>query len=85
MKTTRLSVDAAKEEIAKQPERQKGQWTRLVEEVKKTGQAVKVSELSRGQCWGLKRALKEGGLEGRVVDKSTAVIILPPEKAPKVK
>jgi len=85
MKTTKLSVEAAKEELSKQPTRQKGQWILVIEEVKKSGSAVKVSDLTRGSCWGLMRAVKEAGLVGRVVDKSTGVIILPPEKSQKVK
>jgi len=85
MKTTKLSVEAAKDEISKVPERKAGQWTKICEEVKKTGQPVKVSEITRGQCWALRRTSREAGLESRVVDKGTAVIVMPPEKAPKVK
>jgi len=85
MKTQKLTVEAAEEEFAKAPTRQVGRWTVLVAEVKKTGQPVKVTELSRGQCWGLKRAAKDAGLRAKVLDKSTAVLVLPPEKATKAK
>jgi hypothetical protein len=74
----KISIEAAKNELAKTPERKMGQWAKLVAEVKKDGQARKVTGLSRGSAWGLMRTAKQAGLTARVLEKGTVVVILPP-------
>jgi hypothetical protein len=80
MKTTKMTVEMAEKEIAEKPTRKKGQWKEIIAEVKKSKTAVKISDITRGQCWALKRAAKDENLDSEVVDKSTAVIVLPPKK-----
>lgn len=79
MKKISMTVEAAKKEIEAKPHTRKGQWTSVVAEVKKTGEPVKIAEITRGQCWALKRTAREAGLESEVMDKNTAVIVLPPK------
>jgi len=80
MKEQKMSIEDAKKEIEAQPTKKKGQWTKICKKVKDTGQPIKVTGITRGQCWALKRAAKDAKLEATVIDKSTGVIVLPPKK-----
>lgn len=48
--------------------------------MKKTGKAIEVTGITRGQSWSLKRTATQDGLKATVLDKGERVIVLPPEK-----
>jgi len=79
VKMERIAVETAEELIKNAPTRQPGKWNEVFEAVKKTGDAVKVSDISRGTAWHLKRRAKEQGLVARVIG-GTTVIIMPAKK-----
>lgn len=76
MKIEKLSQDEAAAAISKIPEREAGKWVELVNKVVRTGQAVKVTGLTRGQCYNLKKVADKAGLVVRTTDKSSTVIIM---------
>lgn len=76
MKIEKLSVEEAASAISKIPVRQAGKWVELVEKVVKTGQPVKVTGLTRGQCYNLKKVADKNGLVARTTDKSSTVILM---------
>ena len=78
MKLQKMSTVVAEQEIAKQPSRQKGAWKATLEELIKTKQGAKVSELTRGQTAALIREAKLQGFTAVACEKYTAVILNPP-------
>lgn len=78
MKRETVSRASAEKIKAEAPQRQPGKWTTILAEVLKSGTCEKISGLTRGQCWGLKRAAKDKGVEATVIEKSTAVLLIPP-------
>lgn len=79
VKVERIAVETAEEMIKNAPTRQPGRWNKVFETVKKTGDAVKVEDVSRGTAWHLKRRAKEQGLVARVIG-GTTVVIMPAKK-----
>ena len=51
--------------------------------MKKTGKAVRITGITRGQGWSIKRTATQAGLKATVLEKGEVVIILPPEKVKK--
>jgi len=83
MKVKALTKEEAAEILEKHPTRAKGQWTQIFERVKKTGQPVEVSDLSKGSIAGAARKAKELGLPYRAFYKDGRFLVLPPEKPAK--
>jgi len=75
------SPDLLKEDFDSAPERKVGRWDEVCEQVKKTGKAANITGLTRGQAWSLKRTATNAGLEARVLEKGTRVVIMPPAKS----
>lgn len=83
VKVEKMSAVAAETEFKKAPTRQQGKWIALLDELLKTGQGGKVTELSRGSAYSLARQAKDKGFLVRTTDKGTTVIIAPKPKAQK--
>ena len=83
MKVSKKSSAEVEKEFKKNPPHKQGQWTIIMEQVKKTGVAVEVTDLSKGQIAGAARKAKDLGLRIRCVYKDGRVLILPAE--PKTK
>ena len=81
VKISAISKKAAAEELAKK--RVKGQWATIVEQVQKSGEPVKVEEISRGQVAAIYRTASAAGLKLRANYKEGYVILDAPEVAPK--
>ena len=80
MKSKTVTPAEAAKILAENPRRSVGQYAKLCEDVIKSGQPMLVSDLSRGQCWNVKRLAISKGLVAQVVGKSTAVLIQPAKK-----
>jgi len=79
MKISKKSAAEVEKEYRESPPRQKGAWTEIVERVKDTGQAVEVTELSKGQVAAAARKFKEEGLRFRAFYNEGRILVLPPE------
>lgn len=82
-KIEKMSAVAAETEYRKAPERKVGKWKALLEELKKSGEGVKVTDLSRGSAYSFARSAKEAGFLARTTDKGTTVIVAPKPKETK--
>ena len=80
MKVDKLVMKEAEEAWAKIPERRTGWIKELLVEVKRTKQAVKITELTSGQISGVHRKCKEEGYRCKTIEKGTGVLVLPPTK-----
>lgn len=83
MKVSKKSSAEVEKEFAENPARKKGAWTDIYEKVKKSGQSIEVTELSKGQIAGASRKAKEQGLRFRAFYKDGRILILPAEKQTK--
>ena len=79
MKISKKSAAEVEKEYAENPPRAKGQWNDIVERVKKSGQAVEVTDLTKGQVAAATRKFKEVGLRYRAFYKDGKVLVLPAE------
>ena len=79
MKISKKSAADVEKEFAENPPRAKGQWNEIVERVKKTGAAVEVTDLSKGQVAAAMRKFKEVGLRYRAFYKDGKILVLPAE------
>ena len=79
-KVEKMSAVSAEMEYNKTPTRKMGKWKELLEELHKSGQGAKVSEIGRGSAYSLARAAKEKGFLCKTTDKGTTVIIVPKPK-----
>jgi hypothetical protein len=77
MKISKKSAAEVEKEYKENPPRAKGQWNDIVEKVKTTGQAVEVTDLSKGQVAAASRKFKEVGLRFRAFYKDGKVLVLP--------
>ena len=74
VRITKMTAEQAADEIKKHPTREIGKWTKICEEVRKSGQAVKLESITRGQAWSVKRKAKEVGILA-VVTKDGDVVL----------
>jgi hypothetical protein len=72
-----ITVEEAQEIMAKYPKRARGEWQKLLEQVKKTKKAVVISDISRGMAWNIARSAKQSGLVARVIEGGKAVVVSP--------
>jgi len=77
MKISKKSSAEVEKEYKENPPRAKGQWTHVVEMVQKSGQAVEVTDLSKGQVAAASRKFKEVGLRFRAFYKDGTILVLP--------
>jgi hypothetical protein len=74
MKMVKRTEEQIKVELAKSPIREIGKWTKICEEVKKSGQAVELTEITRGQAWSIKRKAKETGIHAKVTKEGNVLL-----------
>jgi len=75
----KITREQAEETLKKHPARVKGQWAELIEEIKKDGLPREVRGVTRGQAWGLARAVKAAGMSYRVLEKGEMILVIPPK------
>jgi hypothetical protein len=83
MKVSKKTSVEVEKEFAEAPLHQKGKWTALMEDVKKTGKSVEVTELTQGSIAGAARRVKQLGLRCRTFYKEGRILILPADKPAK--
>ena len=74
MKMVKRTDKEIKDELAKSPIREIGKWNRICEDVKKSGQSVELSEITRGQAWSIKRKAKEAGIHAKVTKEGNVLL-----------
>jgi len=77
MKISKKSAVEVEKEYETSPPRPKSVWQDVITKVKRTGQAVEVTELSKGSVAGGARACKEAGLRFRAFYGEGRLLILP--------
>jgi len=77
MKISKKSAVEVEKEYETSPPRPKSVWQDVIAKVKKSGQAVEVTELSKGSVAGGARACKEAGLRFRAFYGEGRLLILP--------
>ena len=79
MKISKKSAAEVEKEYKENPPRKMGQWTEVVETVKKFEQATEITGLSKGQVAAAARKFKECGLRFRAFYGEGRILVLPPE------
>jgi len=74
VKITKKTDSEIKDELAKSPVREIGKWEKICEQVKKSGQSVELSEITRGQAWSVKRKAKEKGIHAKVTKEGNVLL-----------
>jgi len=77
MKISKKSAVEVEKEYKESPPRPKSVWRDVIARVEESGQAVEVTELSKGQVAGGARAVKEAGLRFRAFYGEGRLLILP--------
>lgn len=57
-------------------------WGEMFDTLTKEGGAVKVTDLSRGAAWGLKKTALSKGFEAKITDKGATLVISTKAKVP---
>ena len=77
MKISKKSSAEVEKEYKENPSRPKSVWQEVITKVKDSGQAVEVTDLSKGSVAGGARACKEAGLRFRAFYGEGRLLILP--------
>jgi hypothetical protein len=77
VKERKLTPEQLEKITKEHPQREKGKWKEIIERVKKTGIAVELTDITRGQAWSIRRQCKEAGVKCRVLDEGDIVVISP--------
>jgi hypothetical protein len=77
VKVKSLTPEELEKLTAEHPQREKGKWKEIIEKVKKTGKAVELTDITRGQAWSIRRQCKEMGVKCRVLNEGDIVVISP--------
>jgi len=76
MKAEKISKSEAEKLLKSAPTRARGQWDKIIDEVKETKQPMLIQDITRGQAWSLKRKATAAGLNAKVL-KGNKVLITP--------
>ena len=74
VKITKKTENEIRDELAKSPIREIGKWAKICEQVKKSGQSIELSEITRGQAWSIKRKAKETGIHAKVTKEGNVLL-----------
>jgi len=77
MKITKKKSEDVEKEYEENPPRPKSMWAEIIHKVNVSGQAVEVTDLSKGSVAGGARAVKEAGLRFRAFYGEGRLLILP--------
>jgi len=77
MKITKKKSEDVEKEYEENPPRPKSVWREVIEKVNSSGEAVEVTDLSKGSVAGGARAVKEAGLRFRAFYGEGRLLILP--------
>jgi hypothetical protein len=75
MQVKKITAEEAEKLLASAPARRVGEYSKLIEQVKKDKQPRVVEGLTRGAAWGLIRRCKQEGLQAKALEKGTKVLI----------
>jgi hypothetical protein len=75
MQVKKITVDEVQKILESLPTRRTGEYTKIIEQVKRDKQPRVVEGLTRGAAWGLIRRCKQEGLQAKALDKGTKVLI----------
>ena len=77
MQVKKISAEEAEKLLASAPVRRVGEYSKLIEQVKRDKQPRVVEGLTRGAAWGLIRRCKQAGLNAKALEKGSKVLIYP--------
>ena len=77
MQVKKISAEEAEKLLASVPVRRVGEYSKLIEQVKRDKQPRVVEGLTRGAAWGLIRKCKQAGLNAKALEKGSKVLIYP--------
>jgi len=77
MKSQKVSKEQFDEIMKNRPVRKVGQWKDMISEVLRSKTPIKISDVTRGQLWSIKRQAREAGANAVILSKENAIIISP--------